>query len=94
MGTTSELMKGGPSFKEEVKASDFPKFDGSQKTFGVWLSKGDHWYRYSEVRRWHESLGQVSTFNFKGLATKWWAGLTYEQRMEKTQDWPTIQEFV
>ena len=87
-------MKGGPSFKEEVKASDFPKFDGSQKTFRVWLSKGDHWYHYSEVRRWRESLGRVSTFNFKGLATTWWAGLTYKQRMEKTQDWPTIREFV
>ena len=74
MRTTSELTKGGPSFKEEVKASDFPKFDGSQKTFGVWLSKGDHWYCYSKVRRWRESLGRVSTFNFEGLAATWWAG--------------------
>ena len=93
-GPGNEANRGGPTFKEEVKASDFPKFDGTQKTFVTWLAKGDHWYRYSEARRWRESLGRVSTFNFEGLAATWWAGLTYEERQERTFDWPTIREFV
>lgn len=74
--------------------SDFPKFDGSSKTYVTWITKGDHWYRYCETPRWRESLGRVSTFNFEGLAATWWAGLTYEQCMDRTQDWPTIRDFV
>ena len=36
----------GPYFKEEIKASDFPSFDGSPKTFDAWLEKGDALYSY------------------------------------------------
>ena len=34
----------GPYFKEEIKASDFPSFDRSPKTFDTWLEKGDALY--------------------------------------------------
>ena len=39
-GPANDAARGGPTFKEEVKASDFPKFDGSPKTFVIWLDKG------------------------------------------------------
>jgi hypothetical protein len=37
----------GPLFKEEIKASDFPHFDGTAKMFNAWLKKGDTYYAYS-----------------------------------------------
>ena len=48
----NDAARGGPIFKEEVKASDFPKFDGSPKSFVTWLDKGDHWFRYCKAPRW------------------------------------------
>ena len=36
----------GPYFKGGVKASDFPSFDGSPKTFDAWLEKGNALYSY------------------------------------------------
>ena len=93
-GQANDPARGGPIFKEEVKASDFPTFDGSPKTFMTWLDKGDYWYRYSDALRWRQSLARVATFNFEGLAAVWWSGLTYEERQERTQEWPILREFV
>ena len=36
----------GPYSKEEIKALDFPSFDGSPKTFDTWLERGDALYSY------------------------------------------------
>ena len=84
----------GPYFKEEVRASDFPEFDGTAKTFDAWLDKGDNLYDYGYNYSLAEDLGRVATVNFKGIVSTWWRGLTQETRDENTQTWPMIRDFV
>ncbi len=85
----------GPYFKEEIKASDFPSFDGSPKTFDAWLERGDALYAYGyESPAIVNALGRVATFNFVGLAAAWWNGLSQELRTEYAEDWPTLRYIV
>ena len=84
----------GPYFKEEVRASEFPEFDGTAKTFDTWLDKGDNLYDYGYNYSLAEDLGRVATVNFKGIASTWWRGLTQDTRDEYTQTWPMIRDFV
>ena len=54
----------GPYFKEEIKASDFPSFDRSPKTFDAWLEKGDALYSYGfESPAIVDALGQWQSKN-------------------------------
>jgi hypothetical protein len=84
----------GPYFKEDVRASEFPKFDGSAKTFDLWLAKGNYFYTYSYGTKLANALGQVATFNFKGLAATWWAGLPQDEQDAKTQEWPVLWDYI
>jgi hypothetical protein len=46
------------------------------------------------VQKLAEALGRVATFNFKGLAATWWAGLPQGEREVKTQEWPVLQDYM
>jgi hypothetical protein len=48
----------GPYFKEEIKASNFPAFDGTSHTFDLWLEKGDKYYSYGYETQLAEVLAQ------------------------------------
>ena len=85
----------GPYFKEEIKASDFPSFDRSPKTFDTWLEKGDALYSYGfESPAIVDALGRVATFNFSGLAATWWNGLSQDLHTEYLENWPTLRHVV
>lgn len=56
----------GPFFKEELKASDFPSFDGQAASFEAWLEEGNWLYAYGYSHpHLTDALGYVATFNFK-----------------------------
>jgi hypothetical protein len=74
-----ESLNPQPYFKEDVRASEFPKFDGSAKAFDLWLAKGNYFYMYGYGTKLADTLGRVATFNFKGLAVTWWAGLPQDE---------------
>ena len=85
----------GPNFKGEIKASDFPSFDRSPKTFDAWLEKGDALYSYGfESLAIVDTLGQVATFNFTGLAAAWWNGLLQDLCTEYLENWPTLHHII
>ena len=56
-----------PYFKEEIRASDFPVFNGTAASFDMWLECGDNYYTYGHNTRLAEALRRVATLNFKGI---------------------------
>jgi hypothetical protein len=46
-----------PYFKEDVHASEFPKFNGSAKVFNLWLSKDNYFYTYGYGTKLAKALG-------------------------------------
>lgn len=82
----------GLCYEEKLKASEFPPFDGTEDTYGLWAEKGDAYFHYGQQSVSVEDLGRVATFNFTGIAAVWWHGLTQEKRNERTEHWPTLQD--
>jgi hypothetical protein len=80
----------GLQFEEKLKASEFPPFDSTDKTYGTWARKGDSCFLYGQGDSAIDDLGRVSTFNFSGIATVWWHGLTQQKRDNRTQNWLTL----
>ena len=90
MLTHGTLRTTGLRFKEKLKASDFPPFDGTDDTYSTWARKGNSCFLYGQGDGAIEDLGRVSTFNFTGVTAVWWHGLTQEERDDRTLDWPTL----
>src|SRR6266852_4603042 len=80
----------GLRYEEKLKASEFPAFDGTKDTYGIWAEKGDAYFHYGQQSASVEDLGRVATFNFTGIAAVWWHGLTQEERNERTEHWPML----
>ena len=66
----------GPYFKEEIKASDFPSFNRSPKTFDAWLEKVMP-YILMVLSPWP-------------LLAAWWNGLLQDSCTEYSENWPTL----
>jgi hypothetical protein len=92
--TSENQLPNGPYFKEDIRASDFPVFDGSAKTFDAWLEKGDQYYTYGYKHKLAEALGHVAMFKFEGIAASWWTGLSQNKRENKVKEWPMLRDFV
>jgi hypothetical protein len=88
--TSENRLCNGPYFKEDIKASDFPVFNGSAKTFNMWLEKGNQYYMYRYKHKLAEALGCVATFKFEGIAVSWWTGLSQNERDNKVKEWSTL----
>ncbi len=82
----------GLRYEEKLKASEFPAFDGTEDSYGIWAEKGDVYFHYGQQSASVEDLGRVATFNFSGIAAVWWHGLTQEERNERTEHWPTLRD--
>ena len=80
------------TFKEEIKVSDFPKFNRTAKTFNAWLEKGDIYYAaygYDHPLL-IDALAHVATTNFEGCFVVEWP--PHELRADYTRDWPTLYQ--
>jgi len=80
----------GLCYEEKLKALEFPSFNGTEDTYGLWAEKGDTYFHYGQQSASVEDLGRVATFNFTGIAAIWWHGLTQEERNERTEHWPML----
>lgn len=79
----------GLHFKDKLKLSDVPQWDGNTDTIILWLSKINNSARYSE--RISNQLGSVVPRRLQGAAESWYWSLPLSYRNKIEVSWTTLR---